>query len=106
MNDEYDTKVSNTSWFRKFIPQGSARNYAMFTNICIIIIVNIFIIYWRYIRPKWYKKHTKTYYNLKGSNTLILQTKKTKLRKNKHQSVIQTVICYFMEVVRRGRHLS
>ena len=38
--------------------------------------------YWRYNRPKWYKKYIKNYYNLKGSNTLILQTKKAELWKN------------------------
>ena len=46
----------------------------------ILIIVIMFIIYWRYIRPKWSKKYIKKYYNLKGSNTLILQTK-AELRK-------------------------
>ena len=48
-----------------------------FFIICIIKTVIIFVIYWRYIRHKWYKK-IKNYYNLKGSNTLILQTKKAK----------------------------
>ena len=64
MSDDYytkaeDTKVPKTSteatiergsWLRKFNP----RNYTMFNIICIIIIVTIFIIYWRYIRPKWF----------------------------------------------------
>ena len=62
MNDDYytnsaeDTKVpkattERASWLRKVNPQS----YSIFNIICIIIIVNIFIIYWRYIRPKWFK---------------------------------------------------
>ena len=81
MNDDYytteDTKVSKATtegttkiWLRK----------TLFNPIFIFIFINIilimFIIYWRYIRPKWNKKYTKNYYNLKGLNTLILQTKK------------------------------
>ena len=105
MNDYYttgDTKVSKgeswrtterASWLRKFNPGSYARSYAMFIFIFIIIIVIIFIIYWRYIRPKCYKKYMKNYYNLKGSNTLILQTKNNNCYLS--QSVIrkQTVIC-------------
>ena len=93
MNDDYytteDTKVSKgESWreagrtterasrLRKYF----LRNYAMLIFIFLIIIIIIFRVYWRYIRPKWYKKYIKNYYNLKGSNTLILQTK-AELRK-------------------------
>ena len=67
--------TERASWLRKFNPGSYARSYAMFIFIFIIIIVIIFIIYWRYIRAKWYKKYIKNYYNLTGSNTLILQTK-------------------------------
>ena len=42
-------------WLRKINP----RNYAMFVFIFKNIIVNKFIIYWRYIRPEWYKKRYK-----------------------------------------------
>ena len=87
-NDYYkksaeDTKVpkattERANWLRKFNP----RSYAIFNIICIVIIVFIFIIYWRYIHPKWYKKYIENYYNLKGSNTLILQIKKAELRRN------------------------
>ena len=60
MNDDYHT--TDTSWLRKFNP----RNYAMFIFIIIIIIVNIFIIYWRYIRPKWYRKLHKKLLQFEG----------------------------------------
>ena len=75
MNDDYyrcshnnsaeDTKVSKGeswrttergSWLRNFNPRSYARSYTISFIICIIILVSIFIIYWRYIRPKWYKK--------------------------------------------------
>ena len=73
--------TERASWLQKLNPGSYARSYAMFIFIFLIIIVIIFIIYWRYIRPKWYKKiYEKNYYSLKGSNTLILQTK-AELRK-------------------------
>ena len=73
------TAKANAGWFQKFNPRNFARNYAMWILICIFIIVILFIIYWRYIRPKWCKKFIKNYHNLKGSNTLILH--KVKLQK-------------------------
>ena len=51
---------------RNFNPQSYARSYAMFIIICIIIKVIIFIIYWRYIRPKWYKKYIKKLLQFEG----------------------------------------
>ena len=71
MNDDYhknsaeDTKVPTTeraSWLRNFNP----RSYAMFIFICISIIVIIYIIFWRYIRPKWYKKTYKKLLQFEG----------------------------------------
>ena len=82
--------TERVSWLQKFNP----RSYALFIFTFIIIIVIIFIIYWRYIRPKWYKNWKKNYYNLKGSNTLILQTKKKDMNKlNQLEIRIQTVMC-------------
>ena len=102
MNDDYyrcshkssaeDTQVSKgeswreaartterASWLPKFNPQSYALSYAMFIFIFIIILVIIFIIYWRYIFAlTGIKVYIKNYYNLKGSNTFILQTKKVK----------------------------
>ena len=93
MNDDYyryshknsaeDTKVSKgeswrtterASWLRNFNP----RSYAMFIFNFIITLVIIFILYWRYICPEWYKNYIKNYYNLEGSITVILQAKKVK----------------------------
>ena len=52
--------TERASWLRKFNPGSYARNYAMFIFIFIIIIVIMFIMFWRYIRPKWYKKNIKS----------------------------------------------
>ena len=55
MNDDYykNSEGSTKSWLRKTLFN------TIFIIICKIIIVNIFIINWRYIRPKWYKKLIK-----------------------------------------------
>ena len=63
MNDDYykssaeDTKVPKATtegptriWLRKTLFNP------IFIIVCIIIVVIIFIINWRYIRPKWYTK--------------------------------------------------
>ena len=61
MNDDYcmegiaNATIERASWLRKLNPRSYARRNARFF-IFIIIIVFIFITYWRYIRPKWYKK--------------------------------------------------
>ena len=79
-NSEEDTKVPKATtegttkiWLRKTLFNP------IFIIICIVIILIVLIIYWRYIRPKWFKKYIKNYYTLKGSNTFILQTKKKNL---------------------------
>ena len=67
MNDDYykilaeDTRVPKATtegtikiWLRKAL--FNPGSYALFI-ICIITIVIIFITYWRYFRPKWYKKN-------------------------------------------------
>ena len=65
MTDDYSkNSVEDTIkiWLRKFNP----RSYAMFIFICVFIIVIILIIYWRYIRPKWYKKMYKKLLQFEG----------------------------------------
>ena len=49
-------------WLRNFNP----RSYAMNIIICMIIIVIIFMIFWRYIRPKWFIKMYKKQSQFEG----------------------------------------
>ena len=69
MNDEYyknsaedkaTTEGTTKIWLRKTLFNP------IFIIICIIIIANIFIIYWRYIRPQWYKKIHKKLLQVEG----------------------------------------
>ena len=66
-------------WYRRMgsYERGRMRSCAksimnpMFITFIILFIVIAFIIHWYYVRPNWYKKFMKNYYNFKGSNTLI-----------------------------------
>ena len=57
MNDDYykNSEGTTKTWLRKTLFNP------IFIIICMIIIVNKFILYWRYIRTKWYKKLIKNH---------------------------------------------
>ena len=53
----------------------------MFITFLIFFIFFAFMIYWYYVRPIWYEKFIKNYYNFKDSSILIWQTKKLRPQK-------------------------
>ena len=53
----------------------------MFFTFIILFIIVAFVIYWYYVRPKWYKKIFRILLLFEGFNTLIWQAKKLRPQK-------------------------